>query len=251
LNHSSESNATMVYAVGGTIPDMVEYRERLADAMKSASVDASQLASALGISYQAVKKVLAGTSTAFSAENNSAAAKYLRVSGDWLATGLGPREPPPGSGLFVTEPWTQYQPVRPGKFNFVTVVGQGAGGDLPERIWSDGDFPVGATNDYAEVVSTDPHAFIVRVVGSSMIPKYTPGDYALVEPGTDPDIEDDVLVRISNGQTMIKRLLSRRGGYVRLGSYNNNEVLIYEKDEVTWMYYVAYPVPARKIKSRV
>ncbi len=157
-----------------------------------------------------------------------------------------------GAPLFTRDaPWTEFQPVRPHKFNFVPVLGQGAGGDMPERLWTDADFPVGQTTDYAEVMSTDPHAFIVRIVGTSMVPKFTPGEYALVEPGTEADLEDDVLVRLANGQTMVKRLLSRRGGHIRLGSYNTAEVLTYAKDEVTWMYYVAYPVPARKIKTRV
>ena len=35
-----------------------------------------------------------------------------------------------------------------------------------------------------------------------------------MEPGTDPDLEDDVLVRLQDGQTLLKRLLSRRGGHV-------------------------------------
>jgi phage repressor protein C with HTH and peptisase S24 domain len=231
---------------------MVEdYAARLKAAMKAAEVETSQLAREMGVSYQAVKKVLDGVSAAFSAPNNSVAARLLKVRGDWLATGEGPRSLPEDPGtLFVAEPWTEYQPVRPGKFHFVPVVGQGAGGDLPERVWTDGDFPVGVTTEYAEVASTDPHAFIVRVVGTSMVPKFTPGDYALIEPGTEPDIEDDVLVRLTNGQTMIKRLLSRRG-HIRLGSYNDPTVLTYEKEEVTWIYYVAYPVPARKIKTRV
>lgn len=232
---------------------MVEYRDRLKQAMDEAKpkVSIAALARAMGISYQAVKKVVDGASNSFSAENNSRAAKLLGVSSDWLASGRLPKTAAPSpSPLFAAEPWTEYQPVRPGKFSFVVVVGQGAGGDLPERIWTDGDYPVGATGEYAEVVSTDPHAFIVRVVGTSMIPKYTPRDYALVEPGTEPDLEDDVLVRLTNGQTMIKRLLSRRG-HIRLGSYNDPEVLVCDKEEVTWMYYVAYPVPARKIKTRV
>lgn len=232
---------------------MVAYKDRLAQAMeKAGSVSPSALATAIGISYQAVKKVLEGTSAAFSAPNNTLAARFLRVNSDWLATGDGPIDPPPANqGLFVSEPWTEYQPVRPARFNFVPVVGQGAGGDLPERMWTDGDFPVGSTNEFAEVVSADPQAFIIRVVGTSMVPKFTPGDFALVEPNTEPDLEDDVLVRIQNGQTMIKRLLSRRGTHIRLGSYNTNEVLTFQKEEVTWVYYVAYPVPARKIKSRV
>lgn len=230
---------------------MVEYKKRLAQAMADAGIKATALADEMGLSYQAVKKVLDGHSKAFSSKNNSTAARILRVNSDWLATGHGPKAArPEPSTLFVTEPWTEYQPVRPGRFHLVPVIGQGAGGAMPERVWTDGDFPAGDANEYAEVASADPHAFIVRVVGSSMVPKYTPGDYALVEPGTEPDIEDDVLVRKSSGETVLKRLLSRRG-HIRLGSYNTSEVLVLEKEEITWIYYVAYPVPARKIKARV
>lgn len=170
----------------------------------------------------------------------------------WLLSGHGAMSAARNMMPATAEGLALYQhSVRENNIHDVPVVGQGAGGDLPDRIWTDGDFPVGATHDYAEVASTDPHAFIVRVVGPSMIPRYNPGEYALVEPATEPDIEDDVLVRLKNGQTMIKRLLSRRGGHVRLGSYNDPTVLTYEQEEVTWMYYVAYPVPARKIKSRI
>ncbi|MVT30079.1 hypothetical protein GO496_24260 [Acidovorax citrulli] len=82
-----------------------------------------------------------------------------------------------------------------------------------------------------------------------MVPRYNPGEYALVEPDTEPEIEDDVLVRLVDGQTILKRLLSRRGGW-RLGSYNSMDVLFYSFEEVTWVYYVAHPVPRRKIKAR-
>lgn len=82
-----------------------------------------------------------------------------------------------------------------------------------------------------------------------MVPRFNPGEYALVEPGTEPEIEDDVLVRLVTGETMLKRLLSRRGGY-RFGSYNDPEILSYQAEQVTWVYYVAHPVPSRKIKSR-
>jgi phage repressor protein C with HTH and peptisase S24 domain len=208
----------------------------------------TQLANEAGLKQSDVSKLESGDM--LQTTRMAQLARALRCDAYWLATGEGAMEGPETRPLFAEEGWAEYPPVRPGKFAFVPVVGQGAGGDMPERMWTDADFPVGATQEYAEVVSADPHAFIVRVVGSSMVPKFTPGDYALVEPGTDPDIEDDVLVRISNGQTMIKRLLSRRG-HVRLGSYNDTEVLMFEKEEVTWMYYIAYPVPARKIKSRV
>lgn len=139
--------------------------------------------------------------------------------------------------------------VSPRNVKKAWVVGKGAGGLMPEKIWSDGDYPVGATDDFAEVASADPHCFLIKVVGLSMVPRYNPDEYALVEPGTSPELEDDVLVRLTDGQTLLKKLLSRRGG-IKLGSYNDAATHFYEHDQVVWMYYVAHPVPSRKIKSR-
>lgn len=140
-------------------------------------------------------------------------------------------------------------PYNTTKVREVPVVGKGSGGAMPARIWTDGDYPVGKTGECADIATNDPHAFLVGVDGPSMIPRFNPGEFALVEPGTEPELEDDVLVRLASGETMIKRLLSRRGGW-RFGSYNTPEVLHYTAEEVTWVYYVAHPVPRRKIKSR-
>lgn len=131
----------------------------------------------------------------------------------------------------------------------VWVIGRTQGG-FPERVWDDGGHPVGITDEYAEVSTTDEHAFVCRVVGDSMVPRYMPGEYALVEPGTAPELEDDVLVRLATGETMLKRLLSRRGG-IRLGSYNTQEVMTFREEEITWMYYVAHPIPPRRIRQRI
>lgn len=131
----------------------------------------------------------------------------------------------------------------------VWVVGRTQGG-MPERIWDDGGYPAGKTDELADVATVDEHAFACRVVGDSMVPRFMPGEYALVEPGTAPDLEDDVLVRLTTGETMLKRLLSRRGG-IRLGSYNSSEVHTFKEEEITWMYYVAHPIPARRIRQRI
>jgi len=66
-----------------------DYRTRLHTAMHARGVSAQQLATQIGVSYQAVNKVLKGLSTAFSASNNAYAARFLKVSSDWLATGEG------------------------------------------------------------------------------------------------------------------------------------------------------------------
>ncbi|MFM0135065.1 XRE family transcriptional regulator [Caballeronia grimmiae] len=129
----------------------------------------------------------------------------------------------------------------------VYVLGKAQGG-LPERIWTDGDYPVGATDEYAELSSPDPHAFICPVVGDSMFPRFMPGEYVLVQPSRAPEIEDTVLVRLSSGETMLKRLLSRRDGHVRLGSWNDPTILTYPERDITWLYSVAHTVPAWMIK---
>lgn len=140
-------------------------------------------------------------------------------------------------------------PYNTTKVREVPVVGKGSGGVMPERIWTDGDYPAGKTGECADIATNDPHAFLVGVDGPSMIPRYNPGEFALVEPSTEPEIEDDVLVRLETGETMLKRLLSRRGGW-RFGSYNDPATPFFVHEQVTWVYYVAHPVPRRKIKSR-
>jgi phage repressor protein C with HTH and peptisase S24 domain len=158
----------------------------------------------------------------------------------WLETGVGP---------MADDEKIPALAIKAAGGRKVWVIGNGQGG-FPDRIWGDGDYPVGASDEYAEVVSDDSRAFVVRVWGESMVPRYMPGEYALVEPGTAPEIEDDVLVRLKSGETMIKRLLSRRAG-IRLGSYGTAEVLTYAPEEITWIYYVSHPIPARKIKHWV
>ncbi len=154
---------------------------------------------------------------------------------------------PPSGGLPVKENDPAHYRIK--NRRPVWVVGRTQGG-LPERLWDDGGQPVGATDQFADVATSDDHAFACRVVGDSMVPRYMPGEYALVEPSVAPEPEDDVLVRLATGETMLKRLLGRRSG-IRLGSYNSQEVMTFREEEISWMYYVAHPIPARRIRQRV
>lgn len=177
-------------------------------------------------------------------ENLIKVARILGVSPIWLETGKGNKEL-----LVATQDLAGYQALNPSRLHQVPVVGRGMGG-LPDRVFTDEGRPINGHDEYSEEYSSDPAAFLVRVEGNSMWPKYAQGDYALVEPATEPEIEDDVLFRTSNGEVMLKRLLSRRGGYM-FGSYNEQATYSFEFSEIVWMYYVAHPIPARKIKSRI
>ncbi|WP_342049908.1 MULTISPECIES: LexA family transcriptional regulator [unclassified Cupriavidus] len=224
------------------------------------------VAKAAGVSQETVRKWLSGDLETISLDQAVGVQEAFGINAVWLVMGKGapraaifedtrPRPPAPKPAKprkkieESTEPTPLTYQADVGKYRQIPVVGRAQGG-LPDRIWTDGDYPVGATQQYAEVASADPQAFLTPVVGLSMIPRFNPGEFALVEPGTEPELEDDVLVRLNTGETMIKRLLSRRQG-IRLGSYNDPEVFTFDPVDVTWMYYVAHPVPARKIKTRL
>lgn len=102
---------------------MVEYRDRLSAAMQAANVSASKLAEGLNTSYQAVKKVIDGKSSAFNAANNALAARLLGVSSDWLALGEGDMNsgvlaaPQPSPWPFSTIPEDQVRKLPPSQLN--------------------------------------------------------------------------------------------------------------------------------------
>lgn len=69
------------------------YGQRLLEALKAAGKSRRQLATALGITEQAVGNIINGKETTFFMANNSAeAAAFLDVDHYWLATGKGQME---------------------------------------------------------------------------------------------------------------------------------------------------------------
>lgn len=220
--------------------DRSEFGRRLVAAREHAGLTQKEVASRVGMSQGTLGEAeRIGQGSSFTSQ----IAKACGVSAEWLATGKGEMiQRPRGLESALV--------VRPGKQKDVSVVGRGNGGVMPQVIWTDGDYPVGYTGEYGEgIASSDPLAFLVEVQGTSMIPKYTPKNYALVEPSTEIEVEDDVLIRLKTGETMIKRLASKRDGYA-LSSYNDTVVHYFKEEDVDWIYYVAYPVPRKKIKSR-
>jgi len=69
----------------------MSYKDRLELLMTEKGVTRTQLAAALGVTYQAVRKVFE-TSGALGSKNNLKAAAFFDVSPKWLATGLGNKD---------------------------------------------------------------------------------------------------------------------------------------------------------------
>jgi transcriptional regulator with XRE-family HTH domain len=88
LNHAFPTTASIVYAGLRKVPTM-EFGDRLTKALAIANESRDGLAKALGISVQAISQVINGITKAMTAENTLRAARHLRVSAWWLATGEG------------------------------------------------------------------------------------------------------------------------------------------------------------------
>lgn len=228
----------------------------LADRVKARRLELNMsqadLAKASGVSQSTIAHVESGRNQG--TKHLPALARALGVSADWLE-GHNDKTPSRARPTRETDnrhPSLLQYPVSTKNVRHVFVIGRAQAG-IPERIWTDGDYPVGAADEYAEIATSDTRAFIVPVVGDSMSPKYEPGEFALVEPETTPEVGEDVLVRLIDGRTLLKRLYRRLGQVIVLKNLNpfKTEEFSFEPGEVTWMYYVAHPVPARKIKVRM
>lgn len=182
---------------------MIEYSERLKAAMDARAVSVSQLASGMGVSYQAVKRVLDGLSKAFSAANNARAAAHLQVNPDWLAT---------GEGLMRVDANTSPGPNVKGMYPLISEVQAGRWTELcpgfqsnDARVWHPSTKNLGACG------------FMLRVRGKSMenpggTPSFTEGMILHVNPDIDPLPGHFVIVRRSStDETTFKRYIHIEG----------------------------------------
>lgn len=166
----------------------------------------------------------------------------LGYSTDWIQDGKGPKRPgeslPPGS-------------VRLRSISEVPIVGTTQGGP-PDRIWEETGYPVGHGGLYVDVATADPHAYGLRVVGDSMSPRIMEGEWVVVEPGTVAQPGDDVVVKTTDGEVMVKQLVAQHGDTVILASINEAFKRISRPlSEIVFIHYVGSRLPARAIKRRI
>jgi transcriptional regulator with XRE-family HTH domain len=89
----------------------MSYGKRLGEALTFAKKERKELADALEVSVQAIGQVLIGKTAALTAENSARAARFLKVSHFWLATGEGEmmdHENPPKKAANDAEQFSLY-----------------------------------------------------------------------------------------------------------------------------------------------
>lgn len=172
---------------------MIEYGERLEAALKARNTTISQLASGMGVSYQAVKRVIDGLSKAFSAANNTKAAAFLRISPDWLATGQGSME----MGFDAN---AKPVPLGMRAYPVISCVQAGMLKEIAVPYGTGDGFDVEFGDDDASQWS-----FFLEIEGDSMLPDFRPGDRVLIDPDVSPNPGDFVAARNTRQEATFKK----------------------------------------------
>lgn len=92
-----------------------------------------------------------------------------------------------------------------------------ADGAFDEHLQALGD------GGYLRHVSTNRHAYALKIMGDGLRPRYHPGEYLVIAAGADPQPAQDVVVRLSDGRALIKNFVGTFDEQIELASVNSGE----------------------------
>lgn len=214
--------------------------ERVTEVKDRMKWSKAELARAAEVSSASVTHWLSGATKEMSYESAKALQAATGYRADWLIYGKGPKR---------LEPAQQQDdgPVYAGRrsgVRSVPIVGLAKMGDrgFYEEISS---IP-GAGDGQIEIATADPNAYGLRVRGNSMAPAIRDGWYVLVEPNAAPAVGEYVLVKVKDGQRMVKELLYQRPDCIEVLSVNNGERTTIYNDDLESIQAIAAVVPPSK-----
>jgi len=134
-----------------------------------------------------------------------------------------------------------------GEFSRIPVVGSAQLGD--NGHWSELEYPVGNGDGYITFPTNDKNAYALRCVGDSMKPRIKDGEFVIVEPNTEVQPGEEVLLKTLDGRVMVKTFLYKKEDRIHLISINEayppQSILLSEIDKIH-----AVVAIARKAKWR-
>jgi phage repressor protein C with HTH and peptisase S24 domain len=215
--------ASVLNGLAGSICYMTNLSDRIREAM--GKMTKAELARAAEVSAATVTFWLDGSTKSINGEKAVLLERATGYRATWLISGKGPKRV---EATQQSDPSPVYAGRRSGT-RAIPIVGTARLGErgFYEEISS---IP-GAGDGHIDIATTDPNAYGLRVRGSSMAPAIRDGWYVLVEPNSAPAVGEYVLVKLKDGQRMVKELLYRRPGIVEVLSVNGGERLtIYDED---------------------
>ncbi|CAG2126853.1 hypothetical protein LMG31506_00205 [Cupriavidus yeoncheonensis] len=122
-------------------------------------------------------------------------------------------------------------------FRKIPVTGMAQLGDNGHFV--DVEYPVGHGDGYVFFPTKDPDAYALRCNGESMRPRVKHNEFVVVEPNTQVQNGDEVLVKSSDGRVMVKELAYVRDGIVALTSVNEKHgMLRIPQDQIERLHFV-------------
>lgn len=212
----------------------MESYERVAHAIAVSGKRKSEIAAACGVSPSAVTQWLSGESKSLRPDSIFALAKVTGFSARWLAIGEGPEreESNVEPGPEITSPYRS-----------IKIVGTAQMGS--EGYWH----ALEEADGYVDIPSSDPGAYALRLRGDSMAPAIRSGWVAVCEPNGRLVPGEYVMIRLQDGECMIKELLYANDEEVSVMSlndaYGRRTIPI---DQVDQMHYVGSIVAPSKIR---
>lgn len=192
-----------------------------------------QFAKALGYSDAGTYREIEEGGSSMGEKMAARAAKLLGVAVDELTNGSD--HPPSRNGpigTFGAMPEIQLPPGM--KAKYVPLLSMAQCGTM--MAYDDTAY----THDgFLAINPQDPKAFAVTLAGDSMIPRFEPGDVALVYPSKQAKNGDVVIARLSeaNGADVMLKLYQSSGDNVTLSSYNTvYQPMTWPRRSFAWIY---------------
>lgn len=114
------------------------------------------------------------------------------------------------------------------------------------------DFPPEHPEGYVVWFTSCVEAYALRVRGESMSPRYLPGEFVGVDPCADVYPSDEVIVLLSDGRRMIKRLLWQRDDQACFESVNKDfQNIVVDLEEITALHLVLGHIPKSAFRPSV
>lgn len=82
------------------------------------------------------------------------------------------------------------------------------------------------------------NAFAVYVFSGDMKPRYFPGELVYVHPGRPPEVGKDCLVKLKNGQAVLRRYVDRDGDHFHVRKYNPRQEDVLKLGDIAEIYMV-------------
>jgi len=100
---------------------------------------------------------------------------------------------------------------------------------------------------WLQIYSSDKDAYGLKVKGDSMHPRIQSGEFVVIEPNTTVHSGDEVFVRTTDGQNMIKVMTKTRDGNYQFSSINNeHRPITLEPSNVEKIHFVSAIVKATR-----